>query len=68
MKSLKNCQQSIKYLDVTGNSLGGHGFRPLLSLMPRDLEILLIAKNKLVNRDLRALSSTIRVTALLDIT
>lgn len=67
LKSLTPSQQSIKYLDLTGNNLGGSGFRPLLSVMPRDLEILLIQNNQLRNRDLRALSQTIRVTKLLDI-
>ena len=62
MKSLKNCQQSIKFLDLTGNNLGGRGFKPLLSQLPRDLEYLLLGNNKLKNRDLRALSSTVRVT------
>lgn len=62
MQSLKNMQQSIKYLEIPGNCLGGRGFKSLLATMPRDLEILLIGNNRLKNSDLRALSSTVRVT------
>ena len=67
MNNLQKCQQSIKFLDFSHNNLGGGGFRSLLSLLPRDLEYLQLGNNKLENRDLRALSSTVRVTELLDI-
>ena len=68
MKSLASSQQSIRYLDLTGNQLGGSEFQRLVSEMPRDLEYFLIANNKLENSNLRAISQTIRVNDLLDIT
>ena len=56
MESLASSQQSIKYLDLTGNHLGGSGFRSMLSVIPRDLEVLLLGHNELRNKDLRALA------------
>ena len=48
--------------------VGGSEFQRLVSEMPRDLEYFLIANNKLENSNLRAISQTIRVNDLLDIT
>ncbi len=55
LASILECVQGcpLKWLDLSGNSIGGRGFLPMTKKMPAEVDWLFLASNRLRNPDLR---------------